>query len=304
MEIYVIIFAITSGLSLLGSISLIVMFLFGTDKSGPFKKVFWMSICDLGLALKFWIGQISQAPISMEKNKALCLLSAISGNFFGIATVSWYFIIALCVYAIFQSRESRWRWILLQDELQHIYVWSVAIFGALLPWWGNSYGDLDDGTECWIPGKQDLMKLTIEAPVYLGLVFNFYLIGYVFFMSKTTLTLTSRLKERMFAFVCIFMFCWFWPGLATMWGFISPETFPPNLHYMDVGAVSGSGFCNFIVWITHPVYKTAVCDCFAVEESTATRTLIDTTEGESTTRTLHEFSLNDTVAGDSENIDF
>jgi len=202
--------------------------------------------------------------------------------------------IAICVYAIFQPRESRWRWILKHEGLQHAYVWSLATFGAFLPWWKNRYGDMDDKTACWIPNLQDPMRLTMEAPIYLCLLFNFYLLGYVFCMSKTALTLNERLKERMFAFVGVFIVCWFWPGLATMWGFISPDTLPRTLHYFDVGAVSGSGFCNFIVWITHPAYKTMISDCFF--EGSGYRTLNSTTEVEPTTHSGHhpEYTLNDT----------
>jgi len=298
-----IIFSITSGLSILGSVALIIMFLWGTDKSGPFRKIFWMSVCDFGLAMKFWLPQLTQTHVSMDDHKGLCLFSAISGNFFGIATISWYFIIALCVHAIFKPRESRWRWILEREWVQHLYVWTLSLIGAFLPWWGNSYGELPDGLQCWIYRDDDLMKLTINAPIYVGLIFDFYLLGYVLFMSKTTVTLTARLKERMFAFVGVYIICWFWPGFNATWLFISPTTCPDALRYLEVGAVSGSGFCNFMVWITHPAYKNLVCDCFS-EQSTATQTLMSTTEDEPSAAQT-EFTMGNTNTKDSSaNVDY
>jgi len=227
-----------------------------------------MSLCDLGLSLKFWIAIVTQAPVSMERNKFICLLSAISGNFFAIATVSWYFIISVCVYSVFQPAKSRWRWILTHESLQHIYVWSLAIFGALLPWWSDNYGDMDDGTQCWIPGLQDPMKLTLLLPLFIYLVFAIYLLIYVFFMSKTPFALNTRLKERMLSFVGVFTCAWIWPALAGIWDFSSPGTIPVILHYMDVGVVCGSGLFNFVVWITHPAYRKALCQIIVEKEET------------------------------------
>jgi len=63
----------------------------------------------------------------------------------------------------------------------------------------------------------------------------------------------------MLAFVGVFTIAWIWPALAMTWDFLSPGTLPIGLHYMDVGAISGSGFFNFLVWISHPAYRAMVC---------------------------------------------
>jgi len=225
-----------------------------------------MSLCDLGLSLKFWLAIVTQAPVSMERNKFVCLLSAISGNFFAIATVSWYFIISVCVYSVFQSQKSRWRLMLTHESLQHVYVWSLAVFGALLPWWSDHYGDMDDGTQCWIPGIQDPMKLTLVLPLFIYLFFAFYLLIYVFLKSRTPFVLNARLKERMISFVGVFSVAWIWPAFAAAWDYISPGTLPDIFHYMDVGVVCGSGFFNFVVWITHPAFRNALCQIIVDKE--------------------------------------
>jgi len=226
-----------------------------------------MSICDLLLSLKFWLALVTQAPVSMERSKFVCLLSAITGNFFAIATISWYFVISVCVYAVFQHSESRWRWFLQNEGIQHVYVWGLSTFGAFLPWW--SYGDMDDGTQCWISDFQDPMRLTMELPLYIYLLFACYLLYFVFFISKASV-LNAWLRERMLAFVGVFTIVWIWPTLATTWSFISPETLPLGLHYMDVGAICGSGFFNFLVWITHPAYRNLVCSCSEPDDLTST----------------------------------
>jgi len=310
---YVVIFSITGGLSVVGSTALIILFLWKAElRSGPFQKVFWMSLCDLGLSLKFWLAMVTQAPVSMERNQFVCLLSAITGNFFGIATVSWYFVIAICVYSVFQPRDSRWRWVLNNEILQHTYVWGLATFGAFLPWWTNRYGDMDDGTQCWIPGLQDPMKLTMELPLYLYLCFAFYLFFYVFFLSKTTLILNTRLRERMFSFVGLFAIAWIWPALASLWNYIAPGTLPLPLHYLDVAAVSGSGFFNFLVWFTHPAYSSLICSCFINDESrmgtNTTSNLNDISSADPTPTNTpsvvgQEGTINDTTLDSGDNID-
>jgi len=68
----------------------------------------------------------------------------------------------------------------------------------------------------------------------------------------------------MLLFVGIFALAWFWPGFAGFWDFISPNTLPIYFHYMDVGAICGSGLCNFIVWITHPAYRGILYQCCLV----------------------------------------
>jgi len=49
----------------------------------------------------------------------------------------------------------------------------------------------------------------------------------------------------MFSFVGLFAIAWIWPALASLWNYIAPGTLPLPLHYLDVAAVSGSGFFNF-----------------------------------------------------------
>jgi len=252
---YLIIFSISGGLSILGSAFLILLYLATAGLgSRAFRRVFWMSLCDLGLSLKFWIALITRADVSMESNKFACLCSAIVGNFFGIATISWYFMISVCVYAVFKPPESRWRLFLEYESIQHVYVWSVSTFTALLPWWTGRYGDMDDGTQCWISGAGDPMKLTLGFPLYTAYLFASYLAVYVFFLSNTDL-MRQRIKEKMLVFVGVFLFTWIWPSIALAWDFISHETMPVELHYMDVGAISGSGLFNFLVWIPQ------VCPC-------------------------------------------
>jgi len=238
------------GFSILGSTFLILMYVFTRNIENPaFKRVFWMSICDLLLSLKFWLALITGARVSMEQSKFLCLFSAIFGQFTGVATISWYFIISICVYAVFQPPESRWRLFLKSETLQHVYVWSIAAFTSLLPWWTGRYGDMDDGTQCWISGAGDRMKLAQGIPLFLYLLFAFYLLAYAFVMSKTTFNFNKRIKEQMFVFVGVFGIAWIWPALAITWDMISPGTLPLGLHYMDIGAISGSGFFNFLVWL-------------------------------------------------------
>jgi len=53
----------------------------------------------------------------------------------------------------------------------------------------------------------------------------------------------------MFVFVGVFAVAWIWAALAHTWDIISPGTLPIGLHYMYIGAVSGSGFFNFLVWL-------------------------------------------------------
>jgi len=208
-----------------------------------------MSLCDLGFAIKFLLALFTQANVSMESNPVACLFSAILGNFFGIAVISWYFMISVCVYASLQPQESRWRFFLEYPSIQHGYVWTVSTFAALLPWWTGHYGTMDDGAQCWISRTGDPMKLTLGVPLYSYFLFDCYLISYVFFLSKTTFNFSARIKEQMIIFVGVYVCAWFWAALAMTWEFIAPGTFPVALHYMDVGAISGSGFFNFVCWL-------------------------------------------------------
>jgi len=272
-SVYGKIFTVMGGLSILGSTILIALYFWKRElRSGSFKRVFWMSVCDLFLSLKFWLMMVTRTPVSMDRDRPMCYLSAIAGNFFTTATISWYFIIAVCVFSVFQPERSKWRYVMSNELIQHAYVWTLSALCAFLPLATDSYGGTDDGTQCWIPDSRDPMKLTLVLPLYSYLVFAFYLLFYVFFKSSTRSVLDERLKERMLLFVGIFAFAWFWPGFATAWDFISPDTQPIYIHYMDVGAICGSGLCNFIVWITHPAYRGSLMQCcLGIDEASYTQ---------------------------------
>jgi len=246
---HLILFPVMGGLSILGSIFLMLVYLFTKGGSRPFKRVFWMSLCDLGLSLKFVITLIPEANVSMEQNEFACLFSAIFGTFCTLATLSWYFMISICVYAVFQPPESQWRLLSEYEVLQHGYVWTISTFAGLLPWWTGHYGTIESSAQCWIPGDGDPMKLTVAAPLYFYLLFDFYLLIYVYLMSKNSFNFRKRIKEQMFVFAGVFAIAWIWPAIAMTWDFISAETLPKGLQYMNVGVKSGSGLFNFIVWL-------------------------------------------------------
>jgi len=261
MNSYDVLYLVVGTLSLIGSLSIMVLFIWKKElRTENFNRVFWMSFCDFGLSLKFWVSAVVGHPLS--KGSGLCALSGITGNFFSIATATWYFIIAVNIYRVFQglSKAS------FLSRYQHHVVWSISLVVGFLPWSLDDYGPIDDGDQCWITGNTDLMRLTFTVPLYVYLVFSIYLLGYVMLHGAV---LTTRLRRRMVAFVLVFSGAWIWTIIANTWAFFS-ESIPDVLYYADLTGVIASGFLNFLVWFSSPAFLQVVC---------ATNVYVDTQVG-------------------------
>eukprot|EP00457_Paulinella_chromatophora_P007007 gb/GEZN01007027.1/.p1 GENE.gb/GEZN01007027.1/~~gb/GEZN01007027.1/.p1 ORF type:complete len:427 (-),score=15.16 gb/GEZN01007027.1/:247-1527(-) len=255
---------VISCMSMFCSLCIILIFIvFQRVRSSSYKRVLFMSLCDLGLSFQFTVVFWNPSrPLTMTHNPVLCNISAIAQNFFVVATVSWYMMIALSVFAIFANATQVRISTFSLDRCQHFYVWPVSIFCSWLPWYTGDYESVDNDTNCWISESGDLIKLTLLLPILLSLVASLFIVIKVGLLMSSAAANSNgaassealaSFRFRMLFFVGMFTFCWIWPAISNTWDIINPGGVPTSLHIVSLCVMCGCGIFNFIVWVGVPM---------------------------------------------------
>lgn len=118
---------------------------------------------------------------------------------------------------------------------------------------------LGDGT-CWIkenPNKNETnyFQLTFFIPLLIYFIFSILALIYIYVRTRGIVVkeekkLTQKIRMRTQIFVLVFIFCWLGPVTYRITQFFNIQN--KAFTYWAAIAVSGQGFANALVWLTHP----------------------------------------------------
>ena len=184
---------VTACISFLGSSFMFVVGACAASMRGPLASgvIKWMSFFDALFAAKFILSAslglcgdtsiVNDYRTSTDNVTAMCFLSAWLGQFFGLGSISWNFVIA--VYLFFMvwdpagfSKARRW----LIVRLSHVFVWCFALLTCLIAHASSAITFTDDGT-CWLSGN---FVLFFYVPFYVYFVTSLIVLIFVAYKLK------------------------------------------------------------------------------------------------------------------------
>lgn len=222
-----------------------------------YAAVFFMSACDFVFALKYFLPAAAGTLFETERTP-LCVFEAVVGQFFGLASASWHFIITANTLAAlrmsFRMRPAARRGITWRA---HAFVWSLSAGTTAVLAARNAFGPSSDGT-CWVPGSPDsvgALRLLFYMPISAYIGAALVLLGTVACRrSRRSLFHPAQLR-RMVVFAGVFVAGWMWP-CATRWIQVlnggDGSHVPPWILAMHDLFLSGTGAFNFAVWCSSP----------------------------------------------------
>lgn len=208
------------------------------------ENVFWMSFSDLVLSLRHFIEYFYYHP-TMKHYEIPCLISALLGQFGIVATTSWYFVIGVNIYLTFNGvgRHTLSRYI----GLSHIYVWFISCVCSLGPLIFGAYDGMPDDGTCWILNHYRSSSLFFIVPLGVYLFFSFILL--IFVWRKSDSLELIQVRRNILPFIVAFCATWIWALLWDSWKlFPIEQELPEFIRYLNIVAVSATGFTNFMVW--------------------------------------------------------
>jgi len=211
-DIFYTLYAVMSPLSALGSLCLMLVFWFAAKLRTPhLTRVFWMCFCDFFLSIRHWTEFFVYKPM-MDTNRTVCLLNAFGGTFFMMATMSWYFVISVCIFLTLAGKTSQEISGRKQRVLTHAYVWTCSLAAFLYPYLTNNLDGIPDDGMCWITVDSLLTRLVILVPLFIYLLWAAFLLLFGFYTMKKAQTVStesaarSRVILRLLSFVGVFFF--------------------------------------------------------------------------------------------------
>eukprot|EP00808_Paulinella_micropora_P023358 g6630.t1 len=223
-------------LSMLCSLSIVVIFCaFRRVRSASYKRVVFMSLCDVGLALQLVLRWWSEQPWTLAQDP--CTLRAASQTFFVVATVSWYLMLALSVFTIF-TQVARSRLAHRLERYQHCYVWPLGVLCACVP--------------C-LAEAPTAAGVELLVPIGLSLLASCFIMAQVALRAGPVTAADTRanFRCRMLFFVGMFCICWVWPALNISWDLVQGPA-PNWLHVLTLCTMAANGIFNFTVWVGAP----------------------------------------------------
>lgn len=208
-------------------------------KKDHMSSIFWMSFCDFGLSVRYCI------PFAFElrEGSISCWVSAISGVFFMMATLSWYFIITLQIFAsVWHTHLPQW---INDSNVHHGYVWIFSFVMTSIPI--KAYGFLPDTKTCNIRSPH-VYSLVMLIPLTVYMLFAIFLLCLMFYTVNLVRGQPKKsILLRTSLFVGVFVIMWLPEWFYDFLKFFSiPD--PSWLAFIDPLFLSSSGVFNFLVW--------------------------------------------------------
>jgi len=158
-SIYFILYG-SSSISLLGAGFIVLTYLlFKETRSFGTTLIFWLSLSDLLTSLSW---------LPWNANEQLCIMQAVSLQFFETASYFWSFSISFSLFQVFfleKLEETTRKYFF----LNHLINWGYHAFSVLLCLAFGKFGKA--GAWCWIKSPQDPFRLLVYGPMVLVSLF-------------------------------------------------------------------------------------------------------------------------------------
>jgi len=131
--------------------------------------------------LVLWSSSTSSdtAVIGERNESALCLFEGVLGQFFGLASISWYFCITInALYALSPIMNVNAATLKRREYMHHIFVWGISGVSTVIAGVFGEYGYDADGT-CWIRGERNWFRMLFFFPLFVYIVVAMVLLAKV-----------------------------------------------------------------------------------------------------------------------------
>lgn len=260
---YVLLF--TSLLSLIGSLAIVLMsFRIKVIQSEFSDLIVSMALTDFFFSIKFILSSsmVISGDISIiTDGTPACYLSAIMGQFFGLGTISWNFVISLYLFLL-MYKPIKFRHKLKEigrtklNIYVHSFVWGLSIFTIFISGVTGNIGSSPHGT-CWL---KDLYILFFYGFLVVYWCFSIFVVSYTGMVLKKAAKATRGkgpraakvAQQQLGVFTIAFVTVWLW-GLifrVVQLNHLDDLTEIPTWLTLSQGFFLGmGGFINFTIWL-------------------------------------------------------
>lgn len=239
-------------LSCIGSITMVYMYAIKPKgKSEFFDMLIAMSVTDFFFAFKFLLSScmfFAGDKRIVTDDTWLCHLSAFLGQFFGLGTISWNFMISLHLSLLLSPYRDKTKKLgrFKVGLVSHGFVWSFSALTAIAAYTDSGMGQGNQGT-CWL---RDKYVLTFYGPLF---IYFFFAMLVVMVAVRVLLRSHKGGPERIVVFqislfTLSFILVWAWAIVmrAIEW---SDGDIPLWLQVAQAFYLGSGGFFNFLIWL-------------------------------------------------------
>lgn len=255
-------FIIWNGICGLCSLALVMSYAMSSSFRTPtLTKVCIMSVCHLGLVLKFLL--VRAVPGHIIDRSLTCQLAGTADAFLLQATLGWQFCLAVGLWSSLTN-------VRVSIYYQHFYVWSIAVISSVSGWTLDLYSPAYDKEDCWF--SLGLPRLFILIPLVCYMAFGIYLMVYAAWRMRSihvALAKRRQILKRMSFFVGVFIITLLPEVIHVIWtmfrvavvGISDPDVESPLEEIAAYGVVA-CGLGNLLVWSSTPAFRRSYCCCF------------------------------------------
>lgn len=227
--------------------------------------VLWMSISDIFWSIYMALDNIQFIHLYLSAKPIPCALVVFFSCGFELASISWYFVIAVMTYRILSGSSAT-----LNLTYCHFFVWGFSwmsmIFGGVVAWACPTSILPPITCEAKRGSEMDIMSLFLYVPIICYMMFSLYLIGYACIMiphlerpfgnsPKTHNRPETRTRAimRMMGFIGVFIAVWILPVVDRSWDLVMALELgkrPIWLRNASHFSKACVGLANFLIWIT------------------------------------------------------
>jgi len=249
--VLVIIAHVSSGLSILGSVFIILSFLcFKNTRKMHSPLIFWLSVCDFMSSVAYFSFPV-EYPL-------WCTIQGATVQFFQIGSFVWTTTIAVTLYLVLVKYKSFNKDISFMFKYFHIAAWTLCTIDVSVGLAFGVFGDANldkPGTRpswCWIDARQNLWKLALYF-IPFAIVWTFNFLVYI----KVTRgisevvkspTLRGNATTRIRLYMLVFMFCIGVGVVNRVQNMLDKENPLFWLNIIDAAVSPLQGFLNSIVY--------------------------------------------------------
>lgn len=239
-------------LSCIGSIYMVWMYAIKPKgKSEFFDMLIAMSVTDFFFAFKFLLSSCMSFAGDkriVQDGTWLCHLSAFLGQFFGLGTISWNFMISLHLSLLLSPYRDKTKRLgrFKVGLVSHGFVWSFSTLTAIAAYMDNGMGKGPQGT-CWLLNEH---VFTFYGPLF---IYFWFAIVVVMVAIRVLLRSHKGGPERIVVFqislfTLSFILVWAWAIVmrAIEW---SDGKIPLWLQVAQAFYLGSGGFWNFFIWL-------------------------------------------------------
>lgn len=248
-----------AALSFAGALIVMLTYFMVPDlRKHPTNMIFFLSLCDSLLSLKFMLTAVYSDSDELEHIATTCYMQAGWAQLWGIGSVAWNGMISLNL--IINLQKVGFAKTASFGKYYHLFVWGLASLTTGIMYMGHGHiGPSGDGT-CWIEKNEDPYRLLFFIPLIFFFSLSIASLVLCFTRTHNLVGLSDASRRgvmlRMVTYTGVFLLCWSGPVVHRIY-LLSAGTDLEILQILDACGICVQGFANSMVWLTNPSFFTS-----------------------------------------------